>query len=144
MNRRLILGLLSFYYNLTKIPQMLKNFCFFYKKRFSINAISTYKESFRFSMPLRDISVDTNQAFIVRANETLHNRIIIPTLQIVESRIGIVVITTISNRVIQTNDITRVCNFTPFVIKEIHVVGSPCLTNQKLVRTILPTQKFFR
>ena len=31
-----------------------------------------------------------------------------------------------------------------FVIQEIHVVGSPSLTNQKLVRTILPTQKFFR
>ena len=36
----------------------------------------------------------------------------------------------------------RICR-TAFVIQEIHVIGSPCLTNQKLVRTILPTQKFF-
>ena len=35
----------------------------------------------------------------------------------------------------------RICR-AAFIIEEIHVVGSPCLANQKLVRTILPNPIF--
>ena len=139
---------------------------------------STYKESFRFSMPLWDISVDTNQAFIVRANETLHNRIIISTLQIVEAYIGIVVIASISAGVSLTNTagsgyfapsiVGIVCDHAAggidnahnvaqqvlhiivlstiidervgtaaFVVKEIHIIGSPSLTNEQTVGVIV-------